>query len=171
MEVPQQMIRLSLRFDDPSAISDRALEEGIFAAAQTAGIPITVAVIPFRRQESGEIPLTQERAAHLIDAQRAGVIEVAQHGYCHVSARGEKLPHSEFMGVDAACQTERICAGKMLLETVFDKPSSVSYHLEIPLTPQPPMRLKNSSFATFPPAGNWMPAARPVCLICLVLAR
>lgn len=116
------MIRLSLRFDDPSATSDRALEEGIFAAAQTAGIPITVAVIPFRRQESGLIPLTQERAAHLIDAQRAGVIEVAQHGYCHVSARGEKLPHSEFMGVDAACQTERICAGKMLLEAVFDKP-------------------------------------------------
>lgn len=116
------MIHLSIRFDDPSATSDRALEEGIFAVAQAAGIPITVAVVPFSRQESGLIPLTQERAAHLIDAQRAGVIEVAQHGYCHVSARGEKLPRSEFMGMDAACQTELICAGKMLLETVFDKP-------------------------------------------------
>ena len=42
------MIHLSLHFDNPSATSGRALEEGVLAAAQTAGIPITLAVIPFR---------------------------------------------------------------------------------------------------------------------------
>lgn len=122
MEERQKMIRLSLRFDDPSATSDRVLEEGIFAAAQTAGIPITVAVIPFKRREGGLIPLTRDRAAHLIDAQRAGIIEVAQHGYCHESARGEQKPPSEFMGVDAVRQTEWICKGRAVLETIFDKP-------------------------------------------------
>lgn len=116
------MIRLSLRFDDPSAASDQVLEEGIFAAAESAGIPLTVAVIPFHQQEGDLISLSRERAAHLIDAQRAGVIEVAQHGYCHESARGGKTPPSEFMGVDAVLQTEWICKGRTVLETVFDKP-------------------------------------------------
>ncbi|MDD5405241.1 MAG: DUF2334 domain-containing protein, partial [Sulfuricella sp.] len=115
------MIRLALRFDDPSATSDRGLEEAIFAAAQTAGIPLTVAVIPFRRQEGGLIPLSRERAAHLLDAQRAGVIEVAQHGYCHESSRGGKRPPSEFMGEDASRQIELIGEGRALLGTIFDK--------------------------------------------------
>ena len=116
------MIHLSLRFDDPSATSDRVLEEGIFAAVQTAGMPITVAVIPFRRQDSDLIPLTQERAAHLIDAQRADIIEVAQHGYCHESARVGKRSPSEFIGVDSARQTEWICEGRAVLETILDQP-------------------------------------------------
>lgn len=116
------MIRVALRFDDPSATSDHVLEEGIFAAAESAGIPLTVAVIPFRQQEGDLISLTHEWATHLIDAQRAGVIEVAQHGYCHESARGGKKPPSEFMGVDAVHQTEWICEGRTVLEAVFDKP-------------------------------------------------
>lgn len=116
------MIHLALRFDDPSATSDHVLEEGIFAAAETAGIPLTVAVIPFRRQEGDLISLSRERTAHLIDAQRAGVIEVAQHGYCHESARGEKQPPSEFMGEDAARQAGWIGEGRALLEALFDKP-------------------------------------------------
>lgn len=41
------MIHLALRFDDPSATSDRVLEEGIFAAAESAGIHLTIAVIPY----------------------------------------------------------------------------------------------------------------------------
>ncbi len=116
------MIHVSLRFDDPSSTSDRELEEGILAAVQTAGIPITVAVIPFSRQESGLISLTKERAAHLIDAQNAGVIEVAQHGYCHESTRAEMQPRSEFMGVDATRQIEWIHEGRRVLETIFDRP-------------------------------------------------
>jgi hypothetical protein len=116
------MIRLSPRFDDPSAISDHVLEEGVFAAAESAGIRLTVAVIPFRQQEGDLIPLSREGATYLIDAQRAGVIEVAQHRHCHESACGEKKPPGEFMGVNPASQTEWIWSGQMLLETVFDKP-------------------------------------------------
>ncbi len=117
------MIHLALRFDDPSVTSDRVLEENIFAVAESAGIPLTVAVIPFRRQKGGDlIPLSRERAIHLIDAQRAGVIEVAQHGYCHESARDGIQPPSEFKGVDAIRQTAWICEGRKILETIFDGP-------------------------------------------------
>jgi len=116
------MIHLALRFDDPSATSNRMLEEGIFAAAESAGIPLTVAVIPFRRQGGNLTPLSREHAIHLIAAQRAGVIEVAQHGYCHESTSGERQSRSEFMGVDAVRQTELICEGRAVLETLFDKP-------------------------------------------------
>ena len=116
------MIRLGLRFDDPSTTSDRMLEEGIFAAAEAAGIPITVAVIPFGRHEGDLTPLSSERVSHLVDAQRAGVIEVAQHGYCHQSATAGMGPRSEFVGVDADGQVGWIRDGREVLETVFANP-------------------------------------------------
>ncbi len=116
------MIRLAIRFDDPSATSNRALEQGIFAAAEAAGMPITVGVIPFRRRAEELIPLTQDRATHLIDAQNAGIIEVALHGYCHETVRGEQQPPSEFMGLDVATQIERIREGRDLLAATFGCP-------------------------------------------------
>jgi len=115
------MIRLALRFDDPSATSDRALEEGIFAAARTAGIPLTVAVIPFRNQAGEQVGLTEARAAHLIQAQRDGIIEVAQHGYCHEPESAGQKPPSEFSGVDFGRQLERISQGRSALEALFGK--------------------------------------------------
>lgn len=116
------MIRLALRFDDPSATSNRTLEEGIFAAAESAGIPLTVAVIPFRRQDGRLVSLSRERAAHLVDAQNAGVIEVAQHGYSHEAANGELQTPSEFTGVDPVRQSEWVSDGRRVLEAIFGKP-------------------------------------------------
>ena len=115
------MIRLALRFDDPSATSDRALEEGIFAAARAAGIPLTAAVIPFKNQSGELVRLTEARADHLIQAHRDGVIEVAQHGYCHEPAQAGKKPPSEFRGVDFDSQVASIRAGRAILEELFDK--------------------------------------------------
>jgi len=115
------MIRLALRFDDPSATSDRSLEEGIFAAARTAGIPLTVAVIPFRNQAGEQVGLTEARAAHLIQAQRDGIIEVAQHGYCHEPETPGQKPPSEFSGQDFDRQLEKISQGRSVLEALFGK--------------------------------------------------
>lgn len=115
------MIRLALRFDDPSATSDQALEEGIFAAARAAGIPLTVAVIPVRNQAGERVHLTEARADHLIQAHHDGVVEVAQHGYSHEPAQTWKTPPSEFRDVDFDSQITHICAGRTVLEELFGK--------------------------------------------------
>ena len=113
------MIRLVLRFDDPSSSSDRALEEGILAAAAGSGIPLTVAVIPYRPQAGALLSLTAERASHLIQAHRRGIIEVAQHGYAHESAHAGQQPPSEFRGVDVEGQIEKIRDGRSVLQGLF----------------------------------------------------
>jgi hypothetical protein len=113
------MIRLALRFDDPSATSDRALEEGIFAAAQAAGIPLTVAAIPVRNQSGEPVFLSKARVDHLIQAHHDGVIEVAQHGYRHEPAHAGEKPPSEFREVDFDCQLEIIRNGRSILEEAF----------------------------------------------------
>jgi len=77
------MIRLALRFDDPSATSDHALEAAIFNTLMRYGIPITVAAIPNRRQDGHYAALAGSDAKHLVQAQRAGIIEIALHGYSH----------------------------------------------------------------------------------------
>ena len=116
------MIRIALRFDDPSATSDKALEERILDAARAAGIPLTVAVIPYRRIDGELCPLSRPRSAHLAAAQSEGLIEIAQHGYCHESDRGKDVtPPSEFMEVEAGLQGFRISAGRSLLNEVFGR--------------------------------------------------
>jgi hypothetical protein len=115
------MIRLALRFDDPSATSNQALEEDIFAAARAAGIPLTVAVIPFRNQRGEQVRLTEARAAHLIQAERDSIIEVAQHGYCHEPETAGQKPPSEFSGLDFNSQLEKIRQGRSALEALFGK--------------------------------------------------
>lgn len=115
------MIRLALRFDDPSATSDQALEEGILAAARAADIPLTLAVIPFKQQSGELVRLTSTRADHLIRAHRDAVIEVAQHGYCHEPQNVGTKPPSEFRGVDFVQQLERIRNGRATLEELFGK--------------------------------------------------
>jgi hypothetical protein len=113
------MIRLALRFDDPSATSDRALEEGILAAARDAEFPLTLAVIPFKQLSGELIPFTATRADHLIQAHRDGVIEVAQHGFCHEQQNEGKSPPSEFSSIAFDKQLQKIREGRANLTTLF----------------------------------------------------
>lgn len=115
------MIRLALRFDDPSATSDCGLEEGIFTAARAAGISLTVAVIPVKSQAGEWLHLSKARADHLIRACHDGVIEVAQHGYSHEPAQVGEKPPSEFRNVDFKRQLEKIRTGRSILEALFGK--------------------------------------------------
>ena len=115
------MIRLALRFDDPSATSNRALEEGILAAARAADIPLTLAVIPFKKRTGGLVRLTEAGAAHLIQANRDGIIEIAQHGYCHELEKVGQQLRSEFAGMDPDRQLKTIRVGRSVLEELFGK--------------------------------------------------
>ena len=111
------MIRIALRFDDPSATSDASLEDSIFHVLQRCGIPATVAVIPFRQVDQQCIALDPERADHLVRAREAGTIEVALHGNCH-----EALPtehKSEFRGLPAEMQHRKLADGLRQLRLIF----------------------------------------------------
>lgn len=117
------MITVSLRFDDPSATSDRELEEGILAAAKRHGTPLTLAVIPFRRVAEELLVLDQERAAHLVAAQADGIIEIALHGHSHeqraTTSHGQP---SEFVGLPLKTQQQLIQDGLTRLCALFPRP-------------------------------------------------
>jgi hypothetical protein len=67
------------------------------------------------------VRLTPARASYLIHAHRDGVIEVAQHRYCHEPEQAGQEPPSEFRGVDFEHQVEKIRAGRSVLEELFGK--------------------------------------------------
>jgi len=114
------MIDFILRFDDPSATSDHSLEERIFAVLEEVGIPATVAVVPFRPDGENLIAASPTNALHLIDAHRAGIIEIAQHGYAHkyMGVTDADDP-SEFYNTSKESQAQRIIAGRNVLEAMF----------------------------------------------------
>lgn len=110
------MIDVAIRFDDPSATSDHALERELVRILAEQEACATFAVIPYAER----LPLRAEQMAHLIEAQRYGTVEIAQHGYSHESRTGESDAPSEFAGVNPAEQARRIAAGKIILGQVFD---------------------------------------------------
>jgi predicted deacetylase len=111
------MIDVALRFDDPSAISNHALERAILQAMATHDVCATFAVIP----NAGNLPLSTDDVSHLIKAQQDGRLEIAQHGFSHEPCRPEANLPSEFSGLDSEMQTEKIAAGRKVLERVFGR--------------------------------------------------
>jgi len=117
------MISVSFRFDDPSPTSDHTLERGIINILSRHGLSACFAVIPFRMSESGErIKWTVDLARHLIDAQQAGTIEIAQHGHTHSNLGTTQAgAPSEFYGIPSAEQLSAIEEGLVHLESIFGK--------------------------------------------------
>jgi len=114
------MIRLCFRFDDPSATSDHALERQIIGAFARRGLAFTAAVIPFRSTDAGTVALGVEHAAHLVEAQAQGTVEIALHGYFH--SRRSSTPAgkpSEFYSLPESEQREMIERGAERLWAVF----------------------------------------------------
>lgn len=109
------MIDVALRFDDPSAASDHALERGILHAMAAHDVCATFAVIP----NAGQHTLSAGSVPHLIEAQQCGRVEIAQHGFSHESWHPNADLPSEFSGLDPAAQMEKIAAGRAALEQVF----------------------------------------------------
>lgn len=112
------MIELAIRFDDPSACSDHALERELLRVMAKHGIRATFAVIP----HAGSAALAADRAHHLLEAARAGVVEIAQHGFRHESRAPNNAIPTEFAGARPSEQAEKIGAGRAILESVFGVP-------------------------------------------------
>ena len=117
------MISVSFRFDDPSPTSDHALEQGIIDILSRHELSACFAAVPFRVSESGErIEWTMDLAQHLIDAQQAGTIEIAQHGHSHVRLGATQTgAPSEFYGIAPAQQLSAIREGLAHLQSIFGK--------------------------------------------------
>lgn len=109
------MINVAIRFDDPSATSDHALERELVRILAEQDACATFATIPC----ADRLPLRAKQMTHLIDAQHNGTVEIAQHGYSHESRIGESDTPSEFAGADLAEQACRIADGKTILDQVF----------------------------------------------------
>ena len=109
------MIDVAIRFDDPSATSDHELERSLLSVMADHRIRATFAIVP----HAGEKPLSGETVPHLVKAAREGRIEVAQHGFAHLSRTAADALPPEFAGVDATRQDQDIAAGRSILEAVF----------------------------------------------------
>jgi peptidoglycan/xylan/chitin deacetylase (PgdA/CDA1 family) len=116
------MIRVAFRLDDPSETSHQGVEEGILDTLYSHKACATFAVIPFRRIEGQRVPLSRSRAAPLIQAARAGVVEPALHGHTHARLQPEMQPPSEFVGRPWGDQHTLILEGRAHLESIFGCP-------------------------------------------------
>jgi len=115
------MIRVCIRFDDPSLTSNHAIERQLIAELEQRGLSATFAVVPFHEGPQGRRALDRTTAAHLLEAQRKGVIEVAQHGYSHTLSPYH-LPGkpSEFVGRSLSVQEAMIRDGRQHLSELFE---------------------------------------------------
>ncbi len=127
-----KQIRIVFRFDDPSAVSDTEMEVRLIEAFRQYRYCCTWAVIPFRA--SGDIhdlrpmpvlPLPAEKAEIFAEAVRAGVLEIALHGYSHQSSGLQQGRHSEFAGLGYEEQRSKIERGKEFLEGVMGLPVTI----------------------------------------------
>ncbi len=114
------MISFTIRLDDAGLRSNHSLERRIFDLLHQHGFCATAAVIPASEKENAPQHLDAQSAAHLIEAQQAGIIEIAQHGFAH-AARSKVAAgkYSEFVGLPPAEQHLLIDSGKRILEQVF----------------------------------------------------
>lgn len=114
------MITVAFRLDDPSPLSDHALERRLLALFTQYRIPLTIAVIPFTFDHSNScIAISAENCPHIANARRLQEIEIALHGHSHIHRSPFRTPSSEFYGVPRLKQEELIRQAKDRLEFAF----------------------------------------------------
>jgi len=118
------MIKIILRFDDPSATSDHLLERQIIECLGSKDAKATFAVIPFKCRENEHDYTDISWAYHLIKGQLSGITEIALHGFSH-EKRGYTPQGSptEFDGIAVDTQEKMIREGVDHLRTIFGKNS------------------------------------------------
>lgn len=112
----EKRIIVVLRYDDYSTTSSTDLEIKIIDALQEKSVSCTFGVIPYPHGLGNA--LTQIKANILNKAIQAGTLEVALHGFDHISIRKDRK--SEFFGLDFSSQVEKIAKGKEFLEKMLD---------------------------------------------------
>lgn len=123
----QPKITLIFRYDDYSATSDSGVEKKFVQILQKFQMPCTFGVIPFVCQGSShdlspqpQLPLSREKVELIQEAVKAGLIEVALHGFSHQTVgKPSWFGYSEFLGLSLPDQLKKIKAGKEYLEKVF----------------------------------------------------
>lgn len=114
--VAEKEITVVLRYDDYCTTSPTELEIKILDALQKKGASCTFGVIPY--VDGLRNALTQTKADILTKAMKTGTVEVALHGFDHISIRKDR--NSEFFGLDYSSQAEKIAKGKEFLEKMLD---------------------------------------------------
>ncbi|MDP1680584.1 MAG: DUF2334 domain-containing protein [Burkholderiales bacterium] len=109
------MINIAIRFDDPSATSNHALEQEIIRLLEHHQISATFAVIPLHEGR----PVEKDTAAHLVEAEAAGIIEIAQHGFRHFENESLNGRPSELAGIDTSTQSNWILDGMDILQQLI----------------------------------------------------
>jgi len=125
------MIKIILRFDDPSATSNHLLESEIIECLGSVEAKATFAVIPFKRPENQHDYTDNSWAKHLVRGHLSGITEIALHGYSH-EIRGH-LPQgspTEFAGIAAASQETMIKSGAERLREIFGENSVTGFILK-----------------------------------------
>ena len=121
-------IRVFFRYDDYCANSDATVDNGLIELFGKHQLCCSFAVIPcvttgnYRDPQPREsLPLDADRKQSLAAAARAGIVDVALHGYEHRS-NGLGMPHSEFRGIAYAKRADKIRRGKAVLEEIIGRP-------------------------------------------------
>ncbi|UCD49467.1 MAG: DUF2334 domain-containing protein [Phycisphaerales bacterium] len=120
---PDRQVRVVLRYDDPSAITDTEMETKLIGAFREHAVACTFGIVPFRyvgpptdTRSQEELPLPPKKAELFAVAAREGLLEIALHGYSHRAHNPLSPRPSEFAGLDYAEQRQKIQRGKAFLE-------------------------------------------------------
>lgn len=126
--MPRTPVTVYFRYDDYSAASNDVVDRGLIRVFHKYGLCCTFAVIPkvtdgdYRDptpRSSTELDATKREL--LVEAVRAGCVDVALHGFEHRD-NGTGMPPSEFSGLSLEEQRHKIREGKALLEDVTGCP-------------------------------------------------
>lgn len=116
------------RLDDYSSRSSTDIEVKLIEAFQKYNVSCTFGVIPYAYIENRHNVHSQNveslppvKVDILKNAIKAGVLEVALHGYSHQTIRKKADGgYTEFYGLDYNSQVKRIAKGKNYLEEILD---------------------------------------------------
>ncbi len=130
MDMASKQICVVFRFDDPSATSNTEIETRLIEAFREYRMCCTWAVIPFPSARGSYNPQTGQpwpidKARLFGDAARAGVLEIALHGYSHQTNGLQERGKSEFAGLAYKDQLQKIQEGKKSLEAQLELSISV----------------------------------------------
>lgn len=118
-------IKLLLRYDDYSSVSDARLETQLFDAATRHRTSVLVGVIPFVESDhptptaNAPRPMSEQKRQLLAKYAGSGAVVIAVHGYNH-RHQGDTDEHRlfEFAGLPRERQAELMVAGRAYLESI-----------------------------------------------------
>ena len=118
----ENKIIVVFRNDDCSSVSSTDWEAKLINAFQKRNLSCIFGIIPYisKRDAHDVFPLSSAKAKILKDGIKAGILEVALHGYSHQVGYKSLKGYSEFLNLDYETQLKKIKEGKTFLEEILD---------------------------------------------------